>query len=72
MKADQTTFSTREHYIIIPVKAIIMAGGFGTRLRPTTDTTPKPMIPILGKPLLQWHVEQFKKAGVTEFFFALH
>jgi len=32
-------------------QAIISAGGFGTRLRPTTDTMPKPMIPILGKPM---------------------
>jgi NDP-sugar pyrophosphorylase family protein len=53
-------------------QAIISAGGFGTRLRPTTDTMPKPMIPILGKPLLEWHIEQFKKFGVTEFFFTLH
>ena len=52
-------------------QAIIAAGGFGTRLRPYTETVPKPMIPILGKPLLQWHIDQFKKAGVTEFFFAL-
>jgi len=52
-------------------QAIISAGGFGTRLRPTTDTMPKPMIPILGKPMLEWHVEQFKKFGVTEFFFTL-
>lgn len=53
-------------------QAIISAGGLGTRLRPTTDTMPKPMIPILGKPMLEWHVEQFKKFGVTEFFFTLH
>ncbi|MDE2018743.1 MAG: NDP-sugar synthase [Patescibacteria group bacterium] len=52
-------------------QAVISAGGFGTRLRPITDTIPKPMIPILGKPLLQWHIDQFRKAGVTEFFFAL-
>ena len=53
-------------------QVIISAGGFGTRLRPMTDTMPKPMIPILGKPLLWWHVEQFKKYGVKEFFFTLH
>ncbi len=53
-------------------QAIISAGGFGTRLKPTTDTMPKPMIPILGEPMLLWHVMQFKKHGVTEFFFTLH
>lgn len=52
-------------------QAVISAGGLGTRLRPLTDTLPKPMIPILGKPILEWHIEQFKKYGVTEFFFAL-
>ncbi len=52
-------------------QAVIAAGGQGTRLRPTTETIPKVMIPILGKPLLEWHVEQFKKHGVTEFFFTL-
>ncbi len=36
-----------------------------------TDTLPKPMIPILGKPLLEWHIEQFKKYGVREFFITL-
>jgi|SRR3989344_1329161 len=54
------------------MQAVISAGGFGTRLKPFTDTAPKPMVPILGKPLLEWHVEQFKKHGVTEFFFTLH
>lgn len=53
-------------------QAVISAGGFGKRLKPFTDTMPKVMIPILGKPLLEWHVEQFKKHGVTEFFFTLH
>jgi NDP-sugar pyrophosphorylase family protein len=33
---------------------------------------PKPMVPVLGKPLLERHIEQFKKHGVTDFFFTLH
>lgn len=53
-------------------QAIISAGGLGTRLRPYTDNIPKVMIPILGKPLLEWHIEQFKKHSVSEFFFTLH
>ncbi|MDO8728303.1 MAG: NDP-sugar synthase [bacterium] len=53
-------------------QAIISAGGLGARLRPITDTIPKPMIPILGKPMLEWHVEQLKKHGIKEFFFTLH
>lgn len=52
-------------------QAVILCAGLGTRLRPLTDTIPKPMIPILGKPLLEWNIEQFKKHGVTEFFINL-
>ncbi len=53
-------------------QAVISAGGFGTRLRPFTDTHPKPMLPVLGRPLLEWHVAQFKRYGVTDFIFTLH
>ncbi|RJP44074.1 nucleotidyltransferase family protein [Candidatus Parcubacteria bacterium] len=53
-------------------QTVILSAGLGTRLRPHTDTMPKVMIPILGKPMLEWHVEQFKKHGVTEFFFNTH
>lgn len=49
-----------------------MSAGLGTRLKPYTDTMPKPMIPIAGRPMLEWHIEQFKKHGVREFFFNLH
>lgn len=41
-------------------------------MRPYTDDLPKPMLPILGKPLLERTVQQFQKYGVTEFFIALH
>lgn len=53
-------------------QAVILSAGLGTRLRPLTDTLPKSMIPILGKPLLEWNIENFKKHGVTEFFINLH
>jgi len=53
-------------------QAVIAAGGFGTRLRPFTDTVPKPMLPILGKPMLAWDIEQFKKHGATDIFCTLH
>lgn len=53
-------------------QAIILSAGLGTRMRPLTDTMPKVMAPLLGKPLLEWHIERFGKHGVTEFFINLH
>ena len=52
-------------------QAVILSAGLGTRLRPMTDDIPKVMVPLSGKPLLQWHIEQFKKHGVSEFFINL-
>ena len=53
-------------------QAIILSAGFGTRLRPLTDSMPKVMVPLAGKPLLEHHILQLKKHGVTEFFINLH
>lgn len=51
------------------MRAIIQAGGKGSRLRNITkDEIPKPMVPILGKPLLQWQVEELKKQNINEIF----
>ncbi|MGH8371802.1 MAG: sugar phosphate nucleotidyltransferase, partial [Gammaproteobacteria bacterium] len=47
------------------MKAMILAAGRGERLRPLTDTTPKPLIEVRGKPLLQWHIEHLRDAGFT-------
>ena len=46
-----------------PVQAVILAGGRGTRLRPLTDTIPKPMIPFNGRPFLQHLIELLKEQG---------
>lgn len=47
--------------------AVIMAGGKGTRLLSLTkDEIPKPMVPLLGKPILQWQIECLKRNGITE------
>lgn len=47
-------------------QAVILAGGLGTRMRPQTFTTPKPMIPIQGKPFLAYLMELLKKNGIEE------
>lgn len=48
------------------MKAFILCGGEGTRLRPYTFETPKPLLPVAGKPILQYVLENIRKAGITE------
>lgn len=48
----------------LPVEAVIMAGGLGTRLRPLTDEVPKPMLPVGEKPLMELIVAQLRSAGI--------
>jgi len=47
-------------------QAVILAGGYGTRLKPFTDTMPKPMYPFEGKPFLEYLIEQVRSFGITE------
>ena len=46
-----------------PKQAVILAGGRGTRLRPITNSRPKPMVSILGRPFLEYQVEQLREQG---------
>lgn len=46
--------------------AMILAAGRGERLRPLTDTTPKPLIEVGGKKLIEYHIENLKSAGITD------
>jgi dTDP-glucose pyrophosphorylase/CBS domain-containing protein len=48
----------------LPLQAVIMAGGLGTRLRPLTEDLPKPMLPVGGKPLMELVIEQLRQVGI--------
>jgi MurNAc alpha-1-phosphate uridylyltransferase len=49
-----------------PTHAMILAAGRGERMRPLTDHTPKPLLEVGGKPLIQYHVEALARAGIVE------
>lgn len=53
------------------MKAVVLVGGEGTRLRPLTYDLPKPMVPICGKPFAQYQLELIKKHGIKEVIFSL-
>lgn len=56
----------------LPITAVVMAGGFGSRLRPLTDNTPKPMLHIGDRPILERIIGQLKKTGVSRISLTTH
>jgi dTDP-glucose pyrophosphorylase/CBS domain-containing protein len=56
----------------LPPAAVIMAGGFGTRLRPLTDKVPKPMLPLDDRPLLERTVQRLQQSGFGEVHITTH
>lgn len=61
-----TSFPARSNLMII------MAGGMGKRLRPFTETCPKPLLPVAGKPMLEHIIERAKLEGFSHFVLAVH
>jgi NDP-sugar pyrophosphorylase family protein len=55
----------------LPMSAVILAGGKGTRLRPLTLNTPKPIVPILSRPFLGLQIDLLKKTGIDEIVLSL-
>ena len=54
------------------MNAMLFAAGLGTRLKPFTDTHPKALLPLAGRPLLQWQIEQLRAAGITDIVVNVH
>jgi dTDP-glucose pyrophosphorylase len=56
----------------LPARAVIMAGGEGRRLQPLTEATPKPLLSVGGKPLVEILIERLRQSGVVDLVVALH
>ena len=65
-KYGRASKASKVDYIEKNITAVIMAGGKGTRIREINSEVPKPMIPILGKPILQYEIETLKKQNITD------
>jgi dTDP-glucose pyrophosphorylase/CBS domain-containing protein len=57
---------------VLPLQAVIMAGGYGTRLRPFTEDLPKPMLPIGDRPLMELIIGQLRRMGIKRVNIATH
>lgn len=55
-----------------PVRAMVMAAGAGTRLRPLTSLVPKPMVPVANRPVLEYTLENLRRHGIIEVILNLH
>jgi dTDP-glucose pyrophosphorylase/CBS domain-containing protein len=57
---------------VLPLQAVIMAGGFGVRLQPLTESMPKPMLPVGDRPLMELTLEQLRQAGIRRVNITTH
>lgn len=55
----------RHTHALLPLDAVLMAGGRGERLRPLTETVPKPLLPVGGKPIIDHNVEALQRCGIS-------
>lgn len=62
----------REISTIIPTDAIMMAGGKGTRLRPLTEKTPKPLLKVGNKPIIEYNIDRLAKVGIKNIYISIN
>ncbi len=55
-----------------PKKAVILAAGFGNRMKPLTDSCPKPLLKVHGKPMIDWIIDALENVGVNEVIVNTH
>lgn len=76
LDADRTVVGLATIEDLLPpvqaVEAVVMAGGRGVRLAPLTETTPKPMLPVAGRPMLEHIIEHLKNSGVSDINVSTH
>ncbi|MCM1319306.1 MAG: sugar phosphate nucleotidyltransferase [Muribaculaceae bacterium] len=58
----------RHTFALLPLDAVLMAGGRGERLRPLTEHTPKPLLPVGGKAIIDYNVEALRRCGISNIF----
>ena len=56
---------------ILPLECVIMAGGRGKRLSPLTDNVPKPMLPLNGKPILEYNIDRLIQFGIKKIYISV-
>lgn len=66
------TIDELKHRKAPEVSVVLMVGGLGTRLRPLTDTVPKPLLPVGGRPLLQTIIENMASQGFTQIYLSVN
>lgn len=57
---------------ILPIECVIMAGGKGERLRPLTESTPKPLLKVGNKPIIEYNIDSFKNHGISKCWISIN
>ncbi len=57
---------------ILPIECVIMAGGKGERLRPLTESTPKPLLKVGNKPIIEYNIDSFKNHGIDKCWISIN